>query len=427
MSDPRRSVPRTDAVLADAGLRATAQRLGRPRVKREVVAVLQEVRDGALEPTAVVATVAQRLAAANPGALRPILNATGVVLHTNLGRAPLGDAAVDALGAAAGYVDLEFDLEAGQRAARGRDLVAALRRAVPAAEGAFAVNNGAAALVLAATSLASGQEILVSRGEMVEIGDGFRLPDLIESCGARLREVGTTNRVTLADYRDAIGPATAGILKVHPSNFRIDGFTHAVLVDELATLPLPVIADVGSGLLMPHPLLPDEPDVTAALRAGAAVVTCSADKLLGGPQAGLVFGHADVLARMRRHPLARAVRVDKLTIAALTASLDSATPTWLALTADPETLRIRCVALAEAVGGKVTPSDGVVGGGGAPGVRLPGWAVAVPAELAVRLRIGIPSVVGRVAEGRCLLDLRCVPESADATLRAAVLAAAAAD
>ncbi len=426
VSDPRRALPRTDAVLADPLLAAATERLGRRRVKREVVDVLALARTGALDPAAVVATVDARLAAATSGGLRPVLNATGVVLHTNLGRAPLPSSAIAALDAATGYVDVEFDLASGRRAGRGRDLVAALQRVVPNAEAAFAVNNGAGALVLAATALAAGREIVVSRGEMVEIGDGFRLPDLITSCGARLREVGTTNRVTRADYAAAIGPDTAAVLKVHPSNFRIEGFTHAVPVTELASLPVPVIADLGSGLLAAHPLLPDEPDVASALRDGAAVVTCSGDKLLGGPQAGLLFGTADILGALRRHPLARALRVDKLTVAALTATLESEittdTPIWQALTADPDTLRTRCVALAEAVGGKVTASDGMVGGGGAPGVQLPGWAIALPAELAGPLRAGNPAVVARVADGRCLLDLRCVPADADPIVRAAVLA-----
>jgi L-seryl-tRNA(Ser) seleniumtransferase len=258
---------------------------------------------------------------------------------------------------------------------------------------------------------------------MVEIGDGFRLPELIESAGARLREVGTTNRVRVADYEAALGPDTAAILKVHPSNFRIDGFTSSVPVAELARLGPPVIADVGSGLLAAHSLLPDEPDVASALRSGAAVVTCSGDKLLGGPQAGLLFGPTKTISRLRRHPLARALRVDKLTLAALEATVDGPpTPTWTALAADPDELRTRCAALAELVGGTVVASAGAVGGGGAPGVTLPGWAVALPAELAEPLRLGSPAVVGRIEHDRLLLDLRCVPAETDGLLAAAVRA-----
>jgi L-seryl-tRNA(Ser) seleniumtransferase len=323
-------------------------------------------------------------------------------------------------------VDVEYDVATGERARRGRGALAALADAVPDAGDVLVVNNGAAALVLATTALAAGREVVVSRGELVEIGDGFRLPDLIASTGARLREVGTTNRTHLSDYADAVGPETGCILKVHPSNFRVEGFTSEVDVAALAGLGVPVVADTGSGLLAPDPLLPGEPDVATALRAGASVVTCSGDKLLGGPQAGLVLGVADVVARLRRHPLARALRVDKTTLAALEATLRGPrTPAWDALRADPDRLLARATALAGAVGGEVVPSDGVVGGGGAPGLALPGWAVALPAAYAEALRTGDPCVVARVDHGRCLVDLRCVPEASDGAVTAAVLAAAA--
>ena len=265
--------------------------------------------------------------------LRPVLNATGVLLHTNLGRAPLSPAARRALDVAAGTCDVELDLATGARGARGRGAVDALLAAVPAAGAAHLVNNGAAALALVATALARLRvaEIVIARGELVEIGDGFRIPDLLTATGARLREVGTTNRVTPADYADAVGPDTAFVLKVHPSNFVVTGFTRAVDVDELAkmneltALGVPVVADIGSGLLAPHPLLPDEPDATTALTRGATLVTASGDKLLGGPQAGLLLGApgagAELVARLRRHPLARALRVDKLTLAAMEATL----------------------------------------------------------------------------------------------------------
>lgn len=422
MTDPRRRVPRTDVALADPALVAAAARLGPAAVKAAVVAAQALVRAGALEPEQLVPYALSALPARSTS-LRPVLNATGVVLHTNLGRAPLSAAAVEALAVAAGYVDVEFDVADGFRARRGRGTLAALRAAVPDAEDVLAVNNGAAALVLATTALAAGREVVVSRGEMVEIGDGFRLPDLIASTGARLREVGTTNRTHLADYADAIGPDTGCILKVHPSNFRVEGFTSSVEVGELVGLGVPVVVDVGSGLLAPHPLLPDEPDAQTALRAGAAVVTASGDKLLGGPQAGLLLGRADVIDRLRRHPLQRALRVDKLVLAALEATLRGPeAPVWLALTADPDRLRARCAVLAEQVGGEVVPSDGAVGGGGAPGQALPGWAVALPEALAPLLRSGNPCVVGRLERGACLLDLRCVPEADDARLVAAVLA-----
>jgi len=389
-------------------------------VKAAVLEAQERARSGSLAPEAVPdAAVALLPAAAS--SLREVLNATGVVLHTNLGRAPLSPAAVQAVVAASGYVDVEYDVTTGVRAARGRGALQALRDAVPDAGQVAVVNNGAAALILATTALAAGREVLVSRGEMVEIGDGFRLPDLIASTGAVLREVGTTNRTRLADYAQAVGSQTACVLKVHPSNFRVEGFTGAVEVAELTQMGLPVIADVGSGLLAPDPLLPDEPDAATALRAGAAVVTCSGDKLLGGPQAGLLLGRAEVVERLRRHPLYRALRCDKTTLAALEATLRGPVPpAWQALRATG--LRERAVALADAVGGLVVPSNGAVGGGGAPGLLLPGWAVALPPAYAEALRLGTPSVVGRVADGHCLLDLRCVPPADDVRVRDAVLA-----
>jgi L-seryl-tRNA(Ser) seleniumtransferase len=424
MADPRRLVPRTDAVLADPRLVAATERLGRARVKHAVTTGLQLVREGRLGADEVADQVVASLGDAATS-MRAVINATGVVLHTNLGRAPLSAAAREAIQAVAGYADVEYDLATGRRSQRGAGALAALTRAVPAAADALVVNNGAAALVLATTALAGGREVVVSRGELVEIGDGFRLPDLIESTGARLREVGTTNRVTRSDYAAAIGADTGCVLKVHPSNFRVEGFTSSVPVRDLATLPVPVVADIGSGLLAPHPLLPDEPDAASTLAQGAALVTASGDKLLGGPQAGIVLGTAEVVQRLRRHPLARALRVDKLTLAALEATLTAGpAPTQRALEADPDVLRARCAALADAVGGKVVPSDGAVGGGGAPGLALPGWAVALPASFGAALRAGRPPVIARVDAQRCLLDLRCVPAGDDAVLRDAVLAVA---
>jgi L-seryl-tRNA(Ser) seleniumtransferase len=427
-SDPRRRVPRMDAVLADERVDSAIDRLGRPTVRALAEQLLERVRTGNLPPERVVDELVARLPQ-HPTSLRAVLNATGVVLHTNLGRAALSDAAVAAVGAAGGYVDVEYELATGRRAARGRGALDGLRRAVPEAGEVLVVNNGAAALLLAATVLAGGRELLVSRGELVEIGDGFRLPELIGSLGVRIREVGTTNRTRLADYAAALGPETGCILKVHPSNFRIEGFTSSVGVAELATLGAPVLVDVGSGLLHPTPVLPDEPDVASALRGGAAVVTCSGDKLLGGPQAGLLFGDPELLQEIRRHPSYRAMRVDKLTLAALEATVAGPpTPTWQYLIADPEVLRARCESvaaeLAGAVAAEVVPSEGAVGGGGAPGLTLPGWAVALPATFAERLRIGTPPVIGRIQRDRCLLDLRCVPESADKLVISAVLAAA---
>jgi len=358
------------------------------------------------------------------------VNATGVVLHTNLGRAALSPAAVEALTAAAGHTDVELDLHTGNRARRGRSALEALHQAVPAAGDVHVVNNGAAALVLAATALAAGREIVVSRGEMVEIGDGFRLPDLLQSTGARLREVGTTNRTTVKDYKDAINPDTGFLLKVHPSNFVIQGFTSAPKVEELATLNAPVIVDIGSGLLKPDKLLPDEPNATTSLQAGATLVTASGDKLLGGPQAGLILGDAALIERLRRHPLARALRVDKLTLAALQATLTGPpTPTEQALRLPEPELKARteraAKRLAEAgVEVTLTASEAVVGGGGAPGVTLPSWSLSLPRPYAVSLRTGATPVVGRLDRGRLLLDLRCIPPESDDDVIAAVVEAA---
>ncbi|RZU54415.1 L-seryl-tRNA(Sec) selenium transferase [Krasilnikovia cinnamomea] len=427
--DPRRRVPRTDAVLTDPRLVDAVARLGRTPVRAAVAAAQQRARAGELAPEQVPDAAVAALPP-TPGGLRPVLNATGVVLHTNLGRADLSEAARAAVAAAAGHTDVELDLASGRRARRGRSALAALAAAVPDAQDVHVVNNGAAALVLAATALAAGREIVLSRGELVEIGDGFRLPELLVSTGARLREVGTTNRTTRADYANAVGPDTGFILKVHPSNFVVRGFTGAVEVAGLTGLGVPVVADIGSGLLAPQPLLPDEPDAASTLRAGADLVIASGDKLLGGPQAGLLLGERAVVERLRRHPLARALRVYKLTLAALQATVTGPeTPTWRALRADPGALRTRterarAPLAAAGIDVTVVESVAVVGGGGAPEAELPSWALSLPHEYAAPLRQGATPVVGRIERGRLLLDLRCVPPDADPALVAAVRAVA---
>jgi L-seryl-tRNA(Ser) seleniumtransferase len=431
-------VPRTDVLLADPRLAAAELRLGRALVKAAVGRAQQRARHGEieLELTAVAdAAVAElpRYAAS----LTPVINATGILVHTNLGRAPLSASAIDALVAAAGTCDVEFDLAAGARGRRGSGALDALARAIPAAEAVAVVNNNAAALVLAATALAAGREIVLSRGELIEIGDRFRLPDLLVSTGARLREVGTTNRTSVADYAEAIGSDTAFILKVHPSNYRIEGFTAAAGVAELAGLGVPVVFDIGSGLLVPHPLLPDEPSADAALLAGAALVTASGDKLLGGPQAGLLAGRADLVHSLIRHPLARALRVDKLTLAALEATLTGVVPpVTQALLADPASLSIRAERLVKSlqqasIDAAVAAATAAVGGGGAPGVELPSVAISLPSVLAAPLRCGLavlhgeqPAVIGRLETGRLLLDLRSVRPEDDGSLVAAIRTAA---
>lgn len=422
--DPRRRIPRTDDVLADPRLAAATDGLGRGRVKAMVTAAQQRARSGEIAPEEVVETVLSGLHGTRP---RGVLNATGVIVHTNLGRAPLSATARDAVAEAGGSTDVEFDLATGERARRGRSALAALAAAVPAAGDVHVVNNNAAALLLTALTLAPGKEIVLSRGEMVEIGDGFRIPELLASAGSVIREVGATNRTCLADYRNAIGPETGFVLKVHPSNFVVTGFTSAVDVTELAGLGVPVVVDIGSGLLEPHPLLPDEPDATTVLRAGATIVTASGDKLLGGPQAGLLLGQADLITRLRRHPSARAMRVDKLTLAALEATLlGPLPPVRRALETLPAELqaraeRITAALVAEGVDAVAVESRSTVGGGSAPEVEFPSWAVSLPASYAVALRGSTETaVVGRMAGDRCWLDLRAVDPGDDERLRAAV-------
>lgn len=426
----RRRVARTDVLLADPRLADATRRLGAGVVKAAVRAAQERVRTGEVPATMVIDAVTAALPRTASGT-RPVINATGVLLHTNLGRAPLSAAARDAVLDACGFTDVELDLRTGRRARRGRTVIDALLGHAPAAEAAHVVNNGAAALVLAATALAAHKEIVISRGEMVEIGDGFRLPDLLVSTGARLREVGTTNRTSPADYAAALGPDTGFILKVHPSNFVISGFTQRARIADLAPLGIPIVADIGSGLLAPDPRLPDEPDAGSCLRAGASVVTASGDKLLGGPQCGVVLGRHDLVQRMARHPLARALRTDKLTLAGLEATLRGPrTPTYLALHEDEDALRARAERTAAELRGSGIDAEAVesratVGGGGAPGVTLGSAAVSLPDGYAARLREGSPAVMGRIEDGRCLLDLRAVPAESDGLLLGAVLAAAA--
>ncbi|MGO2861656.1 MAG: L-seryl-tRNA(Sec) selenium transferase, partial [Brevibacterium sp.] len=435
-TDPRRSIPRTDRLLAQPDVIAAGEHLNQATIKSIIAEVQNSARAGEIPVAEVAPTIISRLGSSSASSLTPVLNATGILVHTNLGRAPLSEAAQQAVADAAGYVDVEMDLVSGKRSKRGTGAKQALLRACPAAEDALVVNNGAAALLLAVTALrgagAAGaasanidperkshavtapDEIIVSRGELIEIGAGFRLTDLMTTTGAKLREVGTTNRTHLADYTEAIGPATASLLKVHTSNFRVEGFTADVDVTQLRTLAdehrLPLIVDLGSGLFAHDDALPEEPDVDAALRAGADVVIVSGDKLLGGPQAGLILGRHEAVQRIATHPLARAMRTDKLTLAALEATIThTGNPVHDALHIDLDELRRRTDALAEAVDAAVVPHDGRVGGGGAPGVPLPGWAVELPEDCASALRTGEPAIVTRVHQGRCLVDLRCVP------------------
>lgn len=439
MEDPRRAVPRTDRLMEHPQLIAASRSLGRSVVLGLVRAAQDRARRGEIPAAEVVDAVLAAAGSQRASSLTPVLNATGVIIHTNLGRAPLSPAARQALADAAGYVDVELDLPSGARSRRGAAARAALLERCPQAEDALIVNNGAAALLLAATALGGGPAagggaapattshggIVISRGEFIEIGAGFRLSDLITSAGTRLVEVGTTNRTHLEDYAGALAVGAGCVLKVHPSNFALTGFTASVPTAELAALcrehAVPLIVDVGSGLLRADAMLPDEPSIDAALAAGADAVIASGDKLLGGPQAGLILGTAETIARLARHPLARAVRADKLTLAAIEATLRAGTsPVAEILHTDPAALRARTEALAAQVGGSVIAHDGRVGGGGGNGVPLPGWALALPADCAPALRTGDPAVLPRVHAGRCLIDLRCIPAEHDGALAAAI-------
>ena len=429
MTDPRRFIPRVDEILALQVVANARERLAEHGIRARINRVLEAARAGKIPPQAVQDEVEASLIDATPYSLHPVLNATGVIIHTNIGRAPLPPEAVDALVAAAGYTDVELDLDTGLRSKnRGRAAIEALLAACPGAEDALVVNNGAAALLLATAALAPEKEVIISRGELIEIGAGFRLPELIESTSVRLKEIGATNRTHLADYEDAVTEKTGAILKVHPSNFRIEGFTSSVGIEPLRQLAdtrgITLIVDLGSGLLRPDATVPDEPDLQAQLAAGADIVIASGDKLLGGPQAGIMLGTHEAIAKVKRHPLARAVRIDKLRLNALEASINApSNAVEDALHLDPAEHLARTEALAQAVGGEVVEHPGRVGGGGAPEYPLPGYAVALDESLAPLLRQGRPAVLPRVHNGQCLIDIRCIPASDDEKLAAAILRA----
>jgi L-seryl-tRNA(Ser) seleniumtransferase len=389
------------------------------------------IRAGA-EPGDLAAALQAELAAVRRPALRRVLNATGVIVHTNLGRAPLPATALERVAdAARGYSNLEYDLAAGERGSR-QDHVAGLLGRLTGAESAIVVNNNAGAMLLALAALAEGREVLVSRGELIEIGDGFRIPDVLARSGARLVEVGTTNRTRASDYEQAMRPETALILRVHQSNFRVVGFTELPSLADLAEVArrhqLPLIDDLGSGALVD---LADEPTVRASLAAGADLVCISGDKLLGGPQAGIVVGRAELVEKLRRHPLHRALRIDKLGLAALEGTLqlylDPAralreVPVLRMLREDAALVRARAERLAEATNGEVEETVARVGGGALPLAELPSFACAVEESLAAALRAHEPPVVGIVRDGRLLLDCRTLDDDEAGLVAAAVAA-----
>jgi L-seryl-tRNA(Ser) seleniumtransferase len=390
---------------------------------REAIAARREaIRAGATPAGDVRDDARERLDAARRPSLRRVINATGVIVHTNLGRAPLAAAARDAVARAAeGYSNLELDLRTGERGSR-HDHVAPLLRELTGAEDGFAVNNNAAGVLLAVAALAGpGREVIVSRGQLVEIGGGFRIPEVIAQSGATLVEVGTTNRTRLADYQRAITEHTAAILRAHPSNFRQLGFVEEVAIESLCELGVPVIDDVGSGALAEDvDALAEEPPVRRSVAAGAAAVCFSGDKLLGGPQAGLLAGRAEAIQRCRAHPLARATRIDKLSLAALEATLRlyrepqraaREIPVLAMLLAPEEELAARAARLAARLGGaEVVRATAKVGGGALPLLELEGPVVSLPESWAPRLRAGDPPVIGRLHEGRLLLDPRTMTD-----------------
>ena len=413
-------------------------------LRERLAASVIEVRDAAEAAERIEAGLEARLGAALSPSLQPVINASGVIVHTNLGRAPLGPAAIARMVAVAGgYANLEYDLPGGRRGARAVHASRLLTR-LTGAESAVVVNNNAAAVLLALAALAAGREVIISRGELVEIGGGFRVPDVLRQSGAVLREVGTTNRTRAADYAAAIGDRTAVLLRVHPSNFRIEGFTERPALAELVELgrrfDVPVIEDLGSGHLKAIAGIDGEPTVGASIAAGVAVCTFSGDKLLGGPQAGLIAGQHAELHRIRSHPLMRALRVDKLTYAALEATLiehatgraTDAVPVVRMIETPVARIEARGAALrtrlAEVPGLTVSiaVTEATIGGGSAPGVTLPSRALVVEAAgrsataLAAALRAGTPPVVGRIAEERLLLDLRTVDSREDDILAAAI-------
>jgi L-seryl-tRNA(Ser) seleniumtransferase len=437
-NDARRAIPKMDVLLAHPWPAEQIETWGRPVVVAAARRVLEHVRrdlgNGHKLPSLdeLAHRVAEAVEALRAGRMASVINATGVVLHTNLGRAPLSRAARAAVEEAAGYSTVEFDLRSGGRGKRG-SAARALLCELTGAPAALVVNNAAAAILLTLAALAKDREVIVSRGQLIEIGGEFRIPAVMEAAGATLVEVGTTNRTHLRDYERAIGDRTAMLLVVHPSNYRIEGFTAQPSLSSLVELAhergLPLLHDIGSGLLRGS--LGDEPTLEDSLRAGADLTVFSGDKLLGGPQAGIVAGSAELVSRLGRHPIARAVRIDKLSLAALEATLLSHLrgrlddlPVWRSLRLTPEDIRPRAEALATLLGpaARLRRGVSVVGGGSLPGEGLPSVLVDIdPAPIGeetamARLRAAEPPVIARAEKGRVVIDLRTVPPEQDQLL-----------
>jgi L-seryl-tRNA(Ser) seleniumtransferase len=439
--DARRALPSVNTLLESAAVRPLFDEAPRAVVVDAVRRTIESARGAPAAAPANdadwAAAVSATLHVSTRPSLRRVINATGVVLHTNLGRAPLPHAAIDAVTrVASGFTNLEYDVDTGARGARYVHC-ASLLRELTGAEDALVVNNCAAALVLVLNTLANGRDALVSRGELVEIGGSFRIPEIMAKSGARLVEVGTTTRTNVDDYRRAVGAETGALVKVHRSNFEIAGVVAEATPRELAQLAaersVPLLHDLGSGLMLKLDEfgLRGEPTASDAIADGATVVTMSGDKLLGGPQAGIILGTRDVLDRVRKNPLTRSYRVDKLTLAALEATLalyrDRARalreiPALAQLTADVAQLRRRADSIAAGLGGAtvtVIDTEASVGGGAFPTARIPsvGLAISGRADAIERaLRLGEPAVIGRIADGRVLLDLRTIFAADDAEL-----------
>jgi L-seryl-tRNA(Ser) seleniumtransferase len=448
MSPDYRSIPSVDQLLQEPQVQKWAGSVRRDILVGEARAVIAGARSlissggAATSPAELAAAVDERMRALTSPALRRVINATGVVLHTNLGRAPLSEEALRAVDEIArGYSNLEFDLQTGERGFRGAR-TEQLLRVITGAESALAVNNNAAAVLLALAGLAAGRDVIVSRGQAVEVGGSFRIPDVMKQSGVRLVEVGTTNRTNLRDYEDAITPETALLLQVHPSNFKVIGFTESVETRELAELgsrhAVPVMDDLGSGALLPTEKvnITHERTVQESIQAGAGIVCFSADKLLGGPQAGLIAGRADLVGRLKTHPLMRALRLDKMALAALEVTLlhyvsgevEQKVPVWRMMAANVDEIRARASRLAGQVNttgvAKVDVVDGfsTVGGGSLPGESIPTALIRIcpadpeidslswAARFAGQLRAMDPPIVGRIEKGSVLLDLRTVFE-----------------
>jgi L-seryl-tRNA(Ser) seleniumtransferase len=447
IQDPRRRLPSVDRLLAEPEFEHLAKLYGRDQVRSRLRLELESLRNrlavsGGSESESIDSAMAALRLRVSGGlvaelgrGLKRVLNATGIFLHTNLGRAPLPrDIAAELPAFLNAYCDLEFDLEAGRRGERNRRATRLLE-ALTGAEGALVANNNAGALVLVLSTLAKGREVVVSRGELVEIGGSFRVPDILQAAGATLVEVGTTNRTRLSDYANAIGPDTGLLLKVHPSNYLVSGFVESVAAEPLARLAhdhqLPMLMDEGSGLLRPHPApqLAGHPSFQELLVNGCDLVCGSGDKLLGGPQAGLLAGRADLVERCRRHPLYRALRPDRTVFCALEAvlrlHLSGGSLPIDRLWPDPQAHRARLVLLAGRLSAKVVEAQAFIGGGAAPEKPIPGDALALPGESALleRLRAGEPPVIGYIREGALILDLRTIDPEDDEALAAAVLEA----